>query len=203
MSTIGFRLRELRLKKELTLSEVAEATGFAVSFLSQLERDKVSISVDNLTRLARFYDVHMVHFFQTAQASQVFVTHREQMFENLGRIEPGAASVALLTNQSNPRMEPLLVHIAPGSEEPHFRQHEADVLIYIISGKARLIAESGEEIELQQGDLAYYVNFPHRRMANASANQPLLLLAITAPPTSSLDDLLEARKGAWVMSEGK
>jgi len=62
-----------------------------------------------------------------------------------------------------------------------------------------LISETGEEIYLHQGDLAYYVNQPHRRFANASQLQSLVLIIITAPPTSSLDELLKARQGSWVM----
>ena len=83
-----------------------------------------------------------------------------------------------------------------GQEEPHFRKHEADTLVYILEGQARLISETGEEIVLNQGDIAYYVNLPHRRFANASADRPLLLIAITAPPTSSLDELFKPDRAA-------
>jgi len=54
---------------------------------------------------------------------------------------------------------------------------------------------------LNQGDMAYYVNVPHRRVTNASKKKQLLIIVITAPPTSSLDDLIQARQGLWVMSE--
>ena len=45
MAVIGAKLRELRQDRNLTLTQVAESTGFSVSYLSLLERDKVSISV--------------------------------------------------------------------------------------------------------------------------------------------------------------
>ena len=48
---------------------------------------------------------------------------------------------------------------------------------------------------LNKGDMAYYVNLPHRRFANASADRPLLLIVITAPPTSSLDELTSSPTG--------
>jgi transcriptional regulator with XRE-family HTH domain len=191
MALIGSRLRELRLKRNLTLAQVAEDTGFVVSYLSQLERDKVSISVDNLERLARYYEVHMVHFFRGPQESPVFVTRREQMMKNLAAQTHGPAVVTLIANRAEARLEPLLIKINPGQEEPHFRQHEADALIYILEGHARLISDNGEETELFTGDLAYYVNYPHRRVANASQDRPLLILAITAPPTSALDGLVD------------
>lgn len=200
MSMLGARLRELRQSRNLTLEQVAEETELSVSFLSMLERDKVSISVDNLEKLARYYQVHMVHFFQGPETSPVYVTRRENILQGIAENTPAPARVTLLVNTPNARMEPLLVSIAPGQEEPHFRKHEADTLLYVLEGQARLISENGDaDVILNQGDLAYYVNFPHRRIANASSEHPLLLVSVTAPPTSSLDDLLRARQGAWVM----
>lgn len=203
MPNLGSRIRELRQSRNLTLEQVAADTGLSVSFLSMLERDKVSISVDNLEKLARYYEVHMVHFFSGSTETPVMVTRRAAILERLDATDKNPAAVTLLVNRPNARIEPLLVNIAPGKEEPHFRKHEADTLAYILEGDARLISETGDEIELNQGDLAYYVNLPHRRYANASQSKPLVLIIITAPPTSSLDDLLNARQGSWVMSEEK
>jgi len=201
MPNIGSRLRELRLERGLTLEQVAADTDLSVSFLSMLERDKVSVSVDNLEKLARYYQVHMVHFFSGEDENPVLITRHAQMLNRILENGEIPASVTLLANRPNPRMEPLLVHIGPGFEEPHFRKHSADTLVYVLSGSARLISESGEEVTLEQGDLAYYVNLPHRRFANASPTEPLLMIVITAPPTSSLDELLKARQGIWNMGE--
>lgn len=203
MPNLGLKIRELRQSRNLTLEQVAADTGLSVSFLSMLERDKVSVSVDNLEKLAHYYEVHMVHFFSGPEAAPVLVTRRADIVKRLNDTGSSPAAVTLLVNSPSARIEPLLVNIAPGREEPHFRKHEADTLVYILEGAARLISETGEEIELNQGDMAYYVNLPHRRFANASASKPLVLIIITAPPTSSLDDLLKARQGSWVMSEEK
>lgn len=200
METLGSRIRELRQTRNLTLEQVAAESGFSVSFLSMVERDKVSISVDNLEKLARYYNVHMVHFFTGPEESPVQVTRHSQVLENLERKNGGPAAVTLLSNRANARMEPLLVSIAPGQEEPHFRKHEADTLVIILRGQARLISETGEETQLNEGDIAYYLNQPHRRFINGSPDQPLLLVAITAPVTSSLDELIRAREGNWDMS---
>jgi transcriptional regulator with XRE-family HTH domain len=203
MADIGARIRELRQQRGQTLEQVASETGLSVSFLSMLERDKVSVSVDNLEKLAEYFQVHMVHFFQAEEASPVQVTRREEIVKGLSVTEKSPASITLLSNRPNARMEPLLVAIAPGHAEPHFRQHEADVLLYVLEGEAILESETGEQIELHQGDMAYYVNVPHRRIVNSQKDKYLLLIAITSPQTSSLDELLQARQGAWVMMEKK
>ena len=194
MALIGTKLRELRQERELTLQQVADATGFALSYLSQLERDKVSISVDNLERLAQFYEVHMVHFFRAPEESPVQVTRREDILESMESAGHGPAAVTLLANRVGARIEPMLIRIQAGQEEPHFRAHDADTLLYILEGRAVLISETGEENHLGAGDLAYYVNFPRKRVKNASSENSLLFISITAPPTSSLGDLLNLQE---------
>ena len=201
MAALGTRIRELRMNRNLTLEQVSTETGLSVSFLSTVERNKASISVENLEKLAKYYQVHIVHFFNAPEENAVMVTRREQILESLDSEKMAEAAVILLANKPNARIEPLLVTIAPGKEEPHFRMHEADTLLYVLSGEALLISEKGDQTELHQGDLAYYVNYPHRRLANASNKTPLVIISITSPPTSSLDDLIGARQGSWIMSE--
>lgn len=202
MAMIGTRIREVRQSRGLTLEQVAAETGLSVSFLSMLERDKVSISVDNLEKLANYYQVHLVHFFRMEDASPVLITRREEVIKSMNMAH-GPAAVTLLANRPDARMEPLLVRIAPGQEEPHFREHEADVLVYILEGTARLISENGDQVELRQGDLAYYVNVPHRRIANANKDDHLVMIVINSPRTSSLDKLLDTRQGSKIMQEEK
>jgi transcriptional regulator with XRE-family HTH domain len=200
MATLGARVRELRISRNLTLEQVSAETGLSVSFLSMVERNKASISVENLEKLARYFQIHIVHFFNSQDENSVSITRREQILKTMEARKFSQAVVTLLANKPNARMEPLLVLIAPGKEEPHFRKHEADTLLYVLSGEALLLSENGDQLELHQGDLAYYVNYPHRRLVNASTEIPLLIISITAPPTSSLDDLIGARQGSWVMS---
>ena len=196
MKQIGSRLRELRKSKGLTLQQVAEGTGFALSYLSQLERDKVSINVDNLERLANYYEVHMVHFFRMAEETPVQLIKKDQI-ESITQLgEESPAAVALLANRADARLEPLLIKLKPGEEEPHFRAHDADSLIYVLEGEALIVSEKGDQVELYRGDLAYYNNFPRKRLANPSSSQPLLVLAITSPPTTSLDEMINMRQAA-------
>jgi transcriptional regulator with XRE-family HTH domain len=196
MTGIGERLRQLRQKRGLTLQQVADETGFALSFLSQLERDKVSISVDNLERLANFYEVHMVHFFRTTEETPIQIIKREEVLSSMRMYAKGPAAVALLANRVDARLEPLLIKIMPGEEEPHFRAHDADTLLYVLEGEVTIVSERGEETLLGTGDMAYYINFPHKRLANRSLDKPLLVISITSPPTSSLDELINMRTAA-------
>jgi transcriptional regulator with XRE-family HTH domain len=201
MALIGARLRELRQNRDLTLKQVADATGFAVSYLSLLERDKISISVDNLERLAQFYRVRMVHLFRGAEESPVLVTRRSQIEELLSGTEAGRSVFVLLADRADARMEPLLVRIGSGRGDPHFRTTDADTLLYVLEGQVRLISEKGDEVTLAPGDAAYYFGFPGHRIENGSQRELAMVLLVTTPPTSPRDDVIDAQQGVLIQTE--
>ena len=66
---MGLRLRQLRLSRDLALADVASAVGISVGFLSAIERSHMSASVGTLRKLARFYKLNILDFFDPAQAN--------------------------------------------------------------------------------------------------------------------------------------
>ena len=57
METIGSRLRNARITKNLTFKKVFEATGISIGNLSTLETDKSKPSSEALLDLSELYDV--------------------------------------------------------------------------------------------------------------------------------------------------
>lgn len=53
-------IRELRCRKNFTLRQLSEKTGYTVSFLSQLERGIKNPSLDALRAIAQALDVSLV-----------------------------------------------------------------------------------------------------------------------------------------------
>ena len=49
--TLGERIRRIRTQREFTLEKLAQGTGLTISFLSQVERDIVSPSVESLQKM--------------------------------------------------------------------------------------------------------------------------------------------------------
>ncbi len=201
MPTLGEKLRELRLKRDLTLKQVSDETQLSLSFLSLLERDKVSVSVDNLEILARCYGIRLVNLFQGLRSNAAQVTRRAQLDEMLSRAAPGTSVFALLSDRADAQMEPMVVRIGAGHGDSQFRTHDGDTLVYVLEGQVRLLSERGEDILLEAGDLAYYPGFPGHRFANASPDLPATLLLVTAPPTTHRDDMLDSDRGVLLQSE--
>ena len=48
---IGHILKKLRKERKLTLKDLAEQTGVSISFLSQVERGKSSVTLESLRKI--------------------------------------------------------------------------------------------------------------------------------------------------------
>jgi transcriptional regulator with XRE-family HTH domain len=58
----------LRLIRQGTLQEIANSTGLSKSFLSELEHNKKSISIDNLHKLCSYHNIPMSLFFKWVES---------------------------------------------------------------------------------------------------------------------------------------
>src|SRR5437870_657833 len=56
-TSVGSALRKVRTARNLSLSEVADATGISTSFLSLVEKDRSDITIGRLVRLIDFYGI--------------------------------------------------------------------------------------------------------------------------------------------------
>src|SRR6266436_9453520 len=56
----GLRFRRLRQRRNLSLAQVAGATGVSVGFLSALERGQMRGSIGTLRRIARYYRTNIL-----------------------------------------------------------------------------------------------------------------------------------------------
>jgi transcriptional regulator with XRE-family HTH domain len=60
---IGQMVKELRLKRGLTLEEMAERSGCTPGFVSQLENNKAAPSITTLYSIAEALGVNVIDFF--------------------------------------------------------------------------------------------------------------------------------------------
>jgi len=66
----GRRLRALRIEREMTQEDLANAAGISTVFISSIERGKYAPSFDNLAKLARVLDVPVKDLFEFADVGQ-------------------------------------------------------------------------------------------------------------------------------------
>lgn len=175
---IGPRLREARLRRNLSLEQLAKVTDLTKGFISQLERDMTSASVASLVKICDALQISVGSLFQ---APRTLLTRAAQArpinFGGTGLKEQ------LLTPRDN-NLQVLRSEIAPGGgsgDEPYALEAEAEV-VHVLQGRI-VVQVDGEVYTLEVGDtLSFSPRQPHA-WHNPSANaKAVVLWALTPSP---------------------
>ncbi len=174
---IGERIRNLRLASNLTQEELAERADLAKSFISQLERDQMSISVENLLELLKVLNVSPADFFrETVEEKVVYASS-----ERTGLEETGAAKFELLIpGGTNREMEAALVQLLPGQKTDPIKPFQGEAFGFVLKGSLTLNFGS-EKFRARAGDSFYFSGEREHILENAG-NRPAEFLWVTTPP---------------------
>jgi transcriptional regulator with XRE-family HTH domain len=177
---LGIRLRETRLERKLSLSDVAERTGISASFLSLVENGKSDITIGRLTRLVECYDISITDLVPPPQPANPLVV-REAEAPLLHSPAEGV-DVYLLVPDMNRTMMPMLVEIEPGASLAEYGRHPGEEFVHVIEGELTLDLEGLEPRFLAPGDSAYYdAQHPHS-FRNDDPERTVRIICVDSPP---------------------
>jgi transcriptional regulator with XRE-family HTH domain len=154
-SKIGNKIRAIRLEKSLTLNELARRTGFAKSYLSQIENLKREPSISALSQIAHVLDVDLLFLLtgerQSPKAQSLTIVKKEER-KTVNRPSGSLGYIYDSVTYKKPDrlMEGYIVTI--GFEfppEPFI--HEGQELVYVLEGKHELYYD-GQAYFLEEGD---------------------------------------------------
>ena len=173
----GQRFRRLRQRRNLSLVQVAKATGVSVGFLSALERGQMRASVATLTRIARFYRTNLLSFFDDSKKNSRLVLPKER------RVLETTKGVRMeLLAWGNKVMEPHLFRIKSGSGSGEPYTHEGEEFLHVIRGTFEIWIGNDEHYKLKPGDSLYFESSTPHRWRNPGSSEAWLLW-INTPPT--------------------
>jgi DNA-binding transcriptional MerR regulator/mannose-6-phosphate isomerase-like protein (cupin superfamily) len=173
---IGSHLRQLRVKRQLSLAQVARAIGISVGFLSALERSQMSGSVGTLRKLAKFYKTNILDFFGANGASSRQVQPQQRKVLAAG---PGVRMELLAWG--NRVMEPHLFRVAPEAGSGDSYTHEGEEFLYVLRGTLVITLEN-EEYRLKAGDSFYFESATPHHWKNPGRAETWVLW-VNTPPT--------------------
>lgn len=173
---IGLHLRQLRTKRRLSLSQVAQAVGISVGFLSALERSQMSGSVGTLRKLARYYKTNILDFFDANGASS-----RQVQPEQRKVLEAGPGVRMELLAWGNTVMEPHLFRVAAQASSGDAYTHEGEEFLFILRGSLIITLEQ-QEYRLKTGDSFYFESTTPHQWKNPGRNETWVLW-VNTPPT--------------------
>ncbi len=173
----GQRFRRLRVKRGLSLAQVARATGVSVGFLSALERGQMRSSVATLQRIARFYKTNILSMFETNGDAQPLVRPSER------KVLQTSPNVRMeLLAWGNTTMEPHLFRVKPGGSSGESYTHEGEEFLHVLRGEFEIWLERQGHYRLKSGDSLYFESATPHRWKNPGRSEAWILW-VNTPPT--------------------
>jgi len=177
---IGEKLKQLRLRTNLTQEELATRCDLSKGFISQIERDQSSPSIATLVDILECLCTTPAEFFgDTAPAEQVhyrqddaYASEDEDLGHTITWIIPDA--------QKN-EMEPILLTLRPGGQTQTYAPHAGEVFGYVLTGAATL-HRGNQSWKVKKGDSIYYTaTLPYYLENHTSYNATILW--VSTPPS--------------------
>ncbi|PIP47298.1 MAG: XRE family transcriptional regulator [Deltaproteobacteria bacterium CG23_combo_of_CG06-09_8_20_14_all_51_20] len=179
---LGVRLKELRIKRGFSQTELARLVGVTPSTISQVEGNLIYPSLPALLKMAEILAVEVSSFFQEigAKKNRLIFPAKDAFEIKFNNIPDKAATGRLLIPVDlETRAEPYLIEIAPNTTlQSHFFMHKGDEIGYLISGNLKIIMGNAS-YSANQGDLIYLsAEMPSAWINEGSATARLLWIKL-------------------------
>jgi len=180
MGTLGVDLRALRKSRGVTLTDLSEKMGRSVGWLSQVERDISSPTINELRQLAKIFNVPLSLFFGSseAKANEVGRIVRKSARRKIGGGDIGLVE-ELLSPDLTDDFEVLRSVFKPNAKLENFVTRPTQEVGYVVSGNLNLWIEN-EIFELGSGD-SFRIRGEQFKWANPN-NEDAIVIWVIAPP---------------------
>lgn len=184
-TAVGDRLRAIRHTRQMTIDQLAQATGLSKGFISRVERDQTSPSVSTLVQLCDVLNVQVGDLFHEPESQ--FVAADLAPLINLGG---NLTEEHLLTPRSENRVQVIRSSIRPGDRGnggADLYTINTDIeTLHVISG--RIAFRLNHEVwEMDQGDtITFSGREPHNwEVLDVERGAELLWVLSPAPWSGS------------------
>lgn len=175
---IGNKIREMRIEKGLTQEELADRSELTKGFISQIERDLTSPSVDSLLDILEALGTDPSLFFMRDENEKITFTE-EDFFESENE-ELGYVLDWVVPNAQKNQMEPMRILIKPGGTSKEIQPYEGEEFGYVLKGSVKLFY-GNEEYKVKKGQSFYFkANKSHYLKNDGKIDTEILW--ISSPP---------------------
>lgn len=178
LEQLGRRLRDLRVRRSMTLKDVAGQTGMSASMVSQLERGLVAPSLATLHSLAQFYGTGLAALFQENNDVENEVVRRDA--RTVVHLPRSNATYELLGRSRQDLQMFEMVMSADEGHTDHTISHAGEECVLVLEGLVRARVGT-QDFQLDEGDsLQYSATLPHTYEVR-EGQTARLIVAITPP----------------------
>ncbi|MGZ3534778.1 MAG: helix-turn-helix domain-containing protein [Thermodesulfobacteriota bacterium] len=175
---IGERIKNLRQLSNLTQEELAERANLTKGFISQIERDLTSISLDSLVQILDALDENISDFFKEASQEKIVYRGKDRVAIEKEKIEKFEL---LVPGSTNRRLEPILLTLKKGEATPKEKPHEGEEFGFVLRGRVN-VRFGKEVLKLKKGE-CFYLSAEKEHWLHNSGSKEALVLWISSPPS--------------------
>jgi transcriptional regulator with XRE-family HTH domain len=181
---IGRKLKHLRMRKKIALTDLGKHTGLSASMLSQLENGKLIPTLPTLARIAMVFDVGVDYFFVDKKKRHLFaIVRKEERIrfpDRPGSPDPQFFFECLAFSAQDKSIQAYLAEFRPRESdrvEEHF--HEGAEFIHVVDGAVEISYENEPHV-LEAGDSVYFdAGEPHSyRCASESTARAVVITTL-------------------------
>ncbi len=187
---LGRKIRDLRLRRGLTVQQLASATGLSKGFISQVENHRTSPSLTTLHDLARALDTSAAYLVAEEEQVPCVVRAGERPRVSVGG---NTSRVEVLSARPKRNLELVMVELPAGLEAgDHRHYHYGEQCLLCVEGQVRLTCEP-HVIELAPGDSCHYDGRMPHAIENCGPTPARVLIAMTP---AAYEPMFRVRNGA-------
>ena len=176
---IGYKIKDLRIQKNLTQEELADRCELSKGFISQLERDLTSPSIATLIDILQCLGTDLKEFFNDSVEEQIAFREADY-FEKIDEELKNKVEWIIPNAQKN-MMEPIRLSLSPGGSTYPDNPHEGEEFGYVLSGEVRLHLGK-KTYDVPKGSSFYFTASKIHYLTNEGKTTAKVLW-VSAPPT--------------------
>lgn len=155
LDTVGPRLKHLRLRRDITLTTLAEETRISASTLSRLEAGLRRPTLEQLLPLARYYGVTLDSLVDAPRTANPRIDLRPMSCSD------GSIIIPLTRRPGGIQAYKFVLPTGSDDTAPDLRSHEGFDWAYVLNGTLRLVL-GDQDLFLQAGQAAEFdTRTPH------------------------------------------
>jgi transcriptional regulator with XRE-family HTH domain len=190
---LGENLKSLRRRQGWTLQEVSRRTGIAISTLSKVENDQMSLTYDKLQQLSEGIGIGIAEFLSADPPQAAGLTRRSvnRKDDGLRQTTPNYDYLYLSTDITKKRMVPVLTRIRARSLASFgpLVKHSGEEFIFVLEGAIEVHTEHYQPIRLETGE-STYIDSSMGHAYLALGDQDALVLGVCSSAQPNLQSTL-------------
>ncbi|MEJ5362407.1 MAG: XRE family transcriptional regulator [Spirochaetota bacterium] len=175
---LGSVLKLRRKEKKLTLKTVALRAGISEGFLSQIENNVNSPSVDTLMNICKAIGCDAGEVIQQAQNQERISILRKKDYNDVDIPHVGFATLRFLSPELRRTIDSAILIIEPGKSIPARKGiRNSQEVLCVLKGSLELMY-NGDVLTLNQGDTAHFWTLPDNQAVTNKSHSITIALWI-------------------------